>query len=430
MEEHQPLAGLAAVKPVRFLRALVLAEKRGELAIEAWETFLDAEARHRDRPSLMRAIARRTARLPTDVLAQIARPVSGWILRLATSLQQEPREPFEALWSALLSALRSHPEATASGLISAGAIDWANHSLNSPIGSLAQALMKDKGLEASPDGFPRPWLCKVESLLSMAGDARRDALVIFSHQLVWIYGHAPDWAEAHLLSVLGQDREDERAFWSGFFWAARFPGFEIYARLKPFLLAMVSTERDRSGDVEQIAGMLLGGWGSFDQTRGGKRCVSHDEMREALRTGGDAFRRQVLWYLKTWSNEDRSGWSAQALVLLREVWPRERAVRTKQTSERLFDLAIDADRDMFSPIVDAVTPLMTTLSSNALGVLAGDEALVREPMALLKLLYAALAQSATDWPYHADTVVERLAANPATAKDPRITELRRRLAAR
>ena len=142
-------------------------------------------------------------------------------------------------------------------------------------------------------------------------------------------------------------------------------------------------------------------------------------MRQTLRTGGDAFRRQVLWYLKTWSKEDGSGWGAQALVLLRDVWPRERAVRTEETSEYLFDLAIDADRDRFTFLVDAVTPLMTTIRSDALGVIeltrAGDEELVHEPMALLKLLYVALAESATDWPYHADTVVERLAANPATA---------------
>jgi hypothetical protein len=193
---------------------------------------------------------------------------------------------------------------------------------------------------------------------------------------------------------------------------------------------MVSIERDRSS-VERIAGMLLAGWGSFDGTQGDERCVSNDELREALRTGGEVFRRQVLWHLRTWSKEDGSGrWGVQALVLLRDVWPRERAVKTEGTSERLFDLAIDADGDRFSRIVDAVTPLMTTLSSRALGVLAGDEEFVREPMALLKLLYAALAQSATDWPYHADSVVERLAANPATAKDPRLAELRRRLAAR
>jgi hypothetical protein len=387
--------------------------------------------RRRSWPSIT-AVPRRVARLSTCVLSQIARPVSDWILRLATPLQQEPREPFEALWSALLRALRKHPEATESGLISSSAIDWANHALNSPIGNLAQALMKDESLESSAGPFLPSWLSKVESLLGITGDAHRDALVIFSHQLVWIYGRAPDWAEAHLLSVLGHDREDERAFWSGFFWAAQIPGFELYARLKPFLLAMVSPERNRSSDVEKIAGMLLAGWGSFDTIQGGERCVSNDEVRQALRAGGDDFRVQVLWHLKTWSKE--GGSADQALVLLRDVWPRERAVRTEETSAGLFDLAIDTDGDMFTLLVDAVTPLMTTLSSSTLGLVelmrGADEELVREPMALLKLLYAALAQSATDWPYHADSVIERLASNPATAHDPRMAELRRRLAAR
>jgi hypothetical protein len=436
MEDRQPLAGLAAIKPVRFLRALVLAERQGDLATGEWETFLDSEARQKDRPRLMWAIARRPARLRTRALAEIARPVSNWILRLATPLQTEPRESFEALWSALVSALRDHPEATASGLVSSAAVDWANHALTSPVGNLAQALMKDETLKSSTGGFSPPWLSKVESLLGMTGDARRDALVIFSHQLAWIYGRAPSWAEAHLLSVLGHDREDERAFWSGFFWASHFEGFELYSRLKPFLLAMVATDRDRSGDVEKIAGLLLAGWGSFEKTQCGERLVSNDEMRQSLRTGGDAFRRWVLWHLKTWSKEDRPewGWGAQAIVLLRDVWPRERAVRTEETSERLFDLAIDADSDRFTLLVDTVTPLMTTVRSDALGVLdltrVGDEDLVHEPRALLKLLYVALAQNATDWPYHADTVVERLAANPATAQDPRMAELRRRLAAR
>jgi hypothetical protein len=193
---------------------------------------------------------------------------------------------------------------------------------------------------------------------------------------------------------------------------------------------MVAADRDRSGDAERIAAMLLAGWGSFDTIRAGERCVSNDEMRQALRTGGDAFRRQVLWYLKTWSKEDESGrWRAQALVLLRDVWPRERAVRTEPTF-----LVIDAEGDRFTPMVDAVTPLMIPVSSRALGLLqpmqgVGEEPL-REPISLLKLLYAALSQNAVDWPYGADSVVERLAANPTTAQDPRLAELRRRLAAR
>src|SRR3954454_16721662 len=125
---------------------------------------------------------------------------------------------------------------------------------------------------------------------------------------------------------------------------------------------MVATERDRSDHIDKTAGILLAGWGSLDATQEGKRCVSDDEMRQALRTGGDAFRRQVLWYLKTWSKEDESGrWGAQALVLLCDVWPRERAVKTQATSEHLFDLAIDSNGDRFTLVVDAVTPLMTTV---------------------------------------------------------------------
>jgi hypothetical protein len=108
------------------------------------------------------------------------------------------------------------------------------------------------------------------------------------------------------------------------------------------------------------------------------------------------------------------------LILLRDVWPRERTLRTEATSEYLFDLAIDADGDRFTLVVDAVTPLMTTLSPNALGVLdpmrTGSDETVHDPAALLKLLYTALSQNAADWPYGADSVIERLAANPAQRK--------------
>jgi len=46
----------------------------------------------------------------------------------------------------------------------------------------------------------------------------------------------------------------------------------------------------------------------------------------------------------------------------------------------------------------------------------------REPVALLKLLYVALPEAAADWPYGADSEVERLAANPGTSKGPRMAE--------
>ena len=47
----------------------------------------------------------------------------------------------------------------------------ANDAVNSPIGKLAQALMKDGSLQSSAGEFPASWLCKVESLLGIAGSS-------------------------------------------------------------------------------------------------------------------------------------------------------------------------------------------------------------------------------------------------------------------
>jgi hypothetical protein len=49
---------------------------------------------------------------------------------------------------------------------------------------------------------------------------------------------------------------------------------------------------------------------------------------------------------------------------------------------------------------------------------------------LLVLVFVALPEAAAEWPYSADTVVERLVNRPETAQDPRTIELRPRSAAR
>jgi len=52
------------------------------------------------------------------------------------------------------------------------------------------------------------------------------------------------------------------------------------------------------------------------------------------------------------------------------------------------------------------------------------------PSDRVRAVRVALPESAADWPYGAESVVERLAVSPATAQDLRMSELRRRLAAR
>jgi hypothetical protein len=428
--DRVPLVGLSESKPARVLRALGLAAGRGEDHADEWQTFLLSEARTNDRLRLVCAIGHRLLRLPKPVLAGITHSLSEWMLRLSEPLQAELPRLFAALWSRVLETMRERPECAASSLVGSAGQEWVSHSINAPAGKLAEVLIKDP--TAGANGPHESWLMRADSLLNLGGTARRDAIVIFVHQLPWLYHHVDQWTEERLLSILGGDAEDEGAFWAGFFWASKLPVPALFRRLKPHLLEIVSNPRKRRKDLEVLAGLILAGWRAQDDSSG-QSLVSDEEMQEALRSGGDAFRCQVLWQMRTWNNPPIEGWGAANLRLLREVWPRDLAVRSENVSAGMFSLAVEAG-DHFEAFVDAVTPLMTKLSGNSHCMFAlaqsNGKAETIDPLASLKLIFAALPESSQDWPYGAEVIVERLAKTVETASDPRTTELRRRLAAR
>jgi hypothetical protein len=138
--------------------------------------------------------------------------------------------------------------------------------------------------------------------------------------------------------------------------------------------------------------------------------------------------------VQAWSKGAERDWRDKRLRLLRDVWPRERATRSADVSEHLFELAVEADPADFPALVDVVTPLMTSVSHRALGMVSlgqkDGQADRLDALSLLKLVFIALPADASQWPYRADTVVELLAQRPETAQDARTVELRRRLAAR
>lgn len=432
--ERQPLAGLAERWPNRLLKALVLAARRGDIPEQAWRAFLGAEKRVGDTHRMMVLIARRLAAIPNEALATIADPVSDWMLRLGDRLQATATDSFALLWNQLTEAVREHPDATRSALGRAQDIKWAEHSLNSPIGNMARTLLRDDNRQPGPQGFPTTWLSRVEQLLALEGDARRDAIVIFAHQLPWLYHWAPEWTEANILVAMGgPNREDRRAFWSGFFWAARIPEVKLFKRIKPTLLTLVTVSNEVETSAEQLSGMILAGWGSkIAETRG--RLVSNAEMREALLTGDETFRAHVIWHMATWGEEPDSPWPARTLELLRKVWPKQGSVRSASMSGNLLDLAIRS-RKNFREMVAAVTPLMTVVDRKGFSLTRLQREVIeggdgeRDPVALLTLLWNALSENAQDWPYGADFVVEKLGSAAAVANDPRLLQLKLRLAA-
>jgi hypothetical protein len=284
-------------------------------------------------------------------------------------------------------------------------------------------------------GFPLPWISRVDELLSLDGDLRRHALVIFAFNLNWFFAIDAVWTEKNLISVLDEEGQDQSALWAGFFWGVKVPNRELYMRLKPYLLRLAKRKSiTRHNHVEVLAALLLTGWGSVDSTTG-ERYVTREELRDVLLTVDEDFRAKVLWQLERWSSEAQEGngnWAKQLRVFLVEVWPRQKSAKTPRITVALCDLAF-ADAVDFPEIVDIILPLVTKIDQDARHnfVRLEDNIVDQHPEKTLALLSAILPENPAVWPYGIEGVLERIGnADPSLLKDARLVELKRRWNAR
>jgi len=129
---------------------------------------------------MIRTIAARLERLPIERLRDIAYPVTEWMVGIAERLYGDAAEVLPSLWDRLVQALvlwdhdrRHRPDRS-----------WAGDALNAPVGKLVDLLLKDpakNNLEAGA-GYPAHWTARIDQLLALPGDLRRQALVMISFQ--------------------------------------------------------------------------------------------------------------------------------------------------------------------------------------------------------------------------------------------------------
>jgi hypothetical protein len=431
--EADPFAGLVETRPVRAFRALTHAAKRGEYPEWAWKTFLYAMARKSDRPRLSVLIAERVSRYPDHAVAAFMHPASDWLRSIGKSLSEAFPQSFDRIVSKLLDVLRSDRSCGRSGIVRGNREpDWVTEAINAPVGRIMQALFDDprvKNLKAT-GGFPADWLAFLNSLLSLDGDHRRYALVMCAHGLIWFHAIDAAWTEANILSVWDKgDELDQSAIWSGFLWAARVPDLDLYRRLKPALLEFAkkrSLSRREYGRI--LAGMILAGWG-LTQEDTAERWVSDNEMRDVLLHADEEFRLDLLSELERWSKETEDGagekWREMLPVFLRDVWPRQRSVKTPGVSARLCELAL-SHADGFSEMVEIIIPLLTTTDSDYLQIELNDFTVVDAyPKQILALLYTTLPDDAWLWAYSTGAVLKRIGEVDETLKqDERLLELK------
>ena len=216
-----------------------------------------------------------------------------------------------------------------------------------------------------------------------------------------------------MISVLTEEEQDQRALWAGFFWVSKIPNQGLYIELKPHLLGLATQKFiSQRGHAENLAGILLAGWGTVDRiTR--ERFLSSAEMREVLINSDDDFRSSIIWQLERWSSEAQEGdgnWVQQLPLFLAEVWPRQKSAKTPRITARLCELAF-SDADAFPERVEMILPLLTKIDDEARQYLTGleDKIVDQYPEKTLALLTAILPDDASVWPYGIETALERIA---------------------
>jgi hypothetical protein len=228
--QREPFQGLAARRPAKALAALTHAGRRGEAPKQFWSAFLHANDRADIPARMIRATAMRLSRLRLEQLLEIAYPVSEWMLKMSGRLYGDVADVFPLLWDRLVKALALSPSESRHRPNRS----WADDALNAPVGKLVDLLLKDPtvvGLAAAA-GFPIHWTNRLDALFALPGDLRRQALVMVSFHVLWLFNIDPRWTTRQIVQCADDPGEDGNAFWGGLLWRATRPQAALFQLIK------------------------------------------------------------------------------------------------------------------------------------------------------------------------------------------------------
>jgi hypothetical protein len=425
--QRNPFRGLASSRPALALAALTYVGRRGEAPRRPWSDFLHAESRATDSLRMIQVICARLARLPTERLQEIAYPVTDWMLRIANRFYGDAEKALPRLWERLIETL-GHSDYDRRHQTNRSCADDA---LNAPVGKLVDFLLKDptKNDLVAGAGFPAHWTERIDHLLDLPGNWRRHALVMITPRLGWLFSVDPAWCERKILPSADDLGDDGVAFWEGVLWTGQISR-PLFVRLKSGLAKRAVQPHLSSGRSNVVAGLMLSGWGNETESDLPDPLIADVEFREILIHANDEFRGQVIWNLERWSTPRAGRWRQRVLPFLKEVWPKQRALRTPHVSARLANFAL-ASGDLMPMVVETISARLVPVRGAALHALtlnrdAESHPARIHPKATLDLLWAVLADDPRQWPYKTEDILEILAQTPETAPDARLSELRRR----
>jgi hypothetical protein len=420
--DRDPIAGLAADRPIRLLRALLLGNLPDDQSLRwAWSKFFQSAARREDTRRRTSLIAHRLNAISDATFALILRSVCFWLEARAAVLYAASPTVMTALIGRILATLVSHPEND--GDAKKEARDWLNASRSSPVGIAVQVLLSDPILPGIPLGgtLPPNWKRDVEFCLALAGDEGVFALAQLSRCLGWLLSRDRTWVEKEILPVLDAESDRRDSLLVGFLNAQPQVDRLLYGHLKKPVFGLISGElANPIVDIRSLVQFVLVGWMNADDEG---RLLSDADVRTSLVRGAQEFRIGVLWHVDQWDFADKH-------YFLSQIWPLQLAARSPIVTERLCAIAIK-DGAHFGELAEAIMPFLTPVRHGAMMFASevdnANDILAASPDLALEMYWRIMPEDSVEWPYEAHRGLEHLYKSVKSLRShPHMVELMRR----
>ncbi len=420
---HDPFSGLVEQRPIKALAALSYEARNGRIHVEAWGSFLRSEKREQDPTRLLRLICARLGNMTAAELSQILYPAAEWMRRLARRLVAELPDPFESLWQKMVEAAAAFPAANGERYAER---NWADDGLNRPVGKLTQVLLQDPSLSGRRrnSGLEADWKAQMETLLSLPGDLRRQALVFASFQFVFFWLIDPKWAEAVIMPSMESEGPDGDAFWDGFLWANKVPPPPLLRKMTDSVVRRVAEGSRRKPITDSLADILLYAWIEWSGRK--KPPFTNPQFREAIIEGGTQFGVQVLWNLGRRLRQHTVS-REKVIQFFREVWPLQKALKSEETSRALSTFLFESG-NLFPELASLIVGRLVPCENFDAYAISSEEpggVIDTYPQALLEVLLRLLPIDVNRWPHSIGVILDRLARTPQVSTDARLIRLRR-----
>jgi hypothetical protein len=381
------------------------------------------EKKEQDPTRLLHLICARLADMAAAELAQILYSATEWMRRLAKRLVAELPDRFETLWQKMVEAAAALPAADGERYSER---NWADDGLNRPVGKLTQVLLQDPGLSGRRrnSGLEPGWKAKMETLLALPGDLRRQALVFASFQFVFFWLIDPKWTEATVMPSMESESADGDAFWDGFLWASKVPPPSLLQKMRTSIVRRIAEGSRRKPITDSLADIILYAWIEWSDRK--RPPFTNAQFRETIVEGGPQFGAQVLWNLGR--RLQRNTVPGEKVVLFfRKVWPLQKALKSAEISRALSSFLFKTG-DLFAEVSSLTVGRLVPCENFDAYMIHSEKAggiIETYPEALLEVLLRLLPSDVNRWPHDTGEILDRLARVARVSDDLRLKQLRR-----